>query len=34
MICAEVRVQFWNGFWMNHCSGTIRRRSSQIWNTT
>ncbi len=34
MICELVRVQFWNGFSMNHCSGMIRRRSSQIFSTT
>ena len=30
MICEPVRVQFSNGFSMNHCSGMTRRRSSQM----
>ena len=31
---ADVWVQFSNGFSINHCSGTIMRRSSQMRTTT
>ncbi|MNG25982.1 hypothetical protein D3C84_1109050 [compost metagenome] len=33
-ISEEVCVQFSNGFSMNHCSGTIKRRSSHTRTTT